>query len=423
MQASLKRLLRSPLVIAIAALVLRLAILYVTWHRAAPAAFTEPYGYETGSVARSISLGHGFSSPLPLLETGPTAWLAPIYPYILAGIFKVWGVYSLKSHLVAQALNCLFSALVVFPIFAIAKRSFGVTTAVLAAWLWVILPNAWHIPIADIWDTTLSALWLALILWMTLALRDRQSLANWAVYGALWAAGALLNPSMLAVMPFLFCWLVWRARKRANSSLWRAAVALAVFALGMAPWTIRNYRVFGKFLPVRSVFGITLWMGNNPIAVGVNSFPMLPTLNLGEAEKFKQTGEVNYARAKGEEALSFIDSHPAIVVRHVLHDFASFWFSVSDRPNGDWRTAPRYVKSLLIANAIMILICWFGIILAWHSANPHFVLYATVLLFFPLVYYLTFSLVRYRFTVDPLITILFAYSISQLASGPFSKLN
>ncbi len=91
-------------------------------------------------------------------------------------------------------------------------------------------------------------------------------------------------------------------------------------------------RVFGKFVPVRSVLGITLWMGNNPVAVGIDSFPMLPTLNLAEAEKFRQMGEIDYARAKGREAVAFMRSHPANTLRHVFRDIASFWLTVSDRP-------------------------------------------------------------------------------------------
>src|SRR6202451_4844324 len=51
------------------------------------------FGYETGRIARSIVQGHGFSSPL-FADTGPTAWMSPIYPYIVAGVFKVFGIYT-----------------------------------------------------------------------------------------------------------------------------------------------------------------------------------------------------------------------------------------------------------------------------------------------------------------------------------------
>src|SRR5271157_1574466 len=59
---------------------------------------TDPYrdhwrlGGESGRIARSIAQGEGFSNPL-FGKTGPTAWLAPVFPYLLAGIFKIFGVY------------------------------------------------------------------------------------------------------------------------------------------------------------------------------------------------------------------------------------------------------------------------------------------------------------------------------------------
>jgi len=51
------------------------------------------FGCEVGRIALSIYEGHGFGSPL-YHPTGPTAWMTPIYPYIVAGIFKVFGLYT-----------------------------------------------------------------------------------------------------------------------------------------------------------------------------------------------------------------------------------------------------------------------------------------------------------------------------------------
>ncbi len=50
-----------------------------------------------------------------------TAWFAPVYPYLLAGIFKLFGVYTLASAWVAIGLNCLFSALTCIPVYFIGR--------------------------------------------------------------------------------------------------------------------------------------------------------------------------------------------------------------------------------------------------------------------------------------------------------------
>ncbi len=411
------RVLCSPLFIAAAAFLLRLAALYFFWHRASPAAFTGPFGYEEGCVAKSIALGQGFSSPLPLVQTGPTAWTAPIYPYLLAGIFKVWGIYSFRSHVAAQALNCLFVALTAIPIFAIGKRAFGLGTAVAASWLWVILPSAVHIPNADVWDTSLSALLLVSLFAATLTLRQNRDVKSWVLFGLLWALGGLTNPSMLALLPFFFGWLIWNQRRsRDRWPFGTVGTAIVVFALCVLPWTVRNYMTFKTFVPIRSVLGITLWMGNNPVAVGVNSFSTLPTLNAAQAEQFKATGEINYSRGKEREALSFILSHPAATLRHIVRQVGSFWFSVSDRPNAAWGTDPPYVKALLALNAVIIVFAAAGIATASKKKNSYIVPFMLVLGVFPLVYYVTYSLVRFRFPIEPLILLLSVYGAVEIGS-------
>jgi hypothetical protein len=47
---------------------------------------------EAGGIARWIVTNHSFSSPFHDAH-GPTAWLGPIYPVIVAGLFLVFGVH------------------------------------------------------------------------------------------------------------------------------------------------------------------------------------------------------------------------------------------------------------------------------------------------------------------------------------------
>src|ERR1700704_5347209 len=262
---SSKRLFSSPVFIVVIAFIVRmLALSYTVLVFATPIKTLVTYGYELGQVARSIAAGHGFSSPLRALETGPTAWFTPIYPYLLAGIFKVWGTYSDMSRVIIATLNCAFAALTIVPINGIARRSFGEGVARGASWVWVFLPTSLYFPIAWIWDTALTALIFMLIFWATLALRGTRTIRPWAGYGALWVVGGLINPSILSLFPFFLGWLVWNERKQAGPWVKQAAAALLLFTIGLAPWTIRNYRVFGKFIVLRSNFGLEFWLGDKP---------------------------------------------------------------------------------------------------------------------------------------------------------------
>jgi len=414
----------SPAFIAAFAFGVRLLTLYIIWRHGSVAG---PYGYEAGRIAESIASGRGFSSPLGSVQTGATAWLCPIFPYLMAAVFRVCGIFTLTSLLVIQIFNCAFVSLTVFPIYAIARRSFAApyestyqsphqnpfqsNVALLASWLWVALPSALHTPVADIWDTSLTGLLFALIFWATLAIREEQSALRWASYGALWALGALTNASMLSLFPFFIGWLVFSGPKAPAGRLPRAVLSVFVLALLLMPWTIRNHRALGEWLPLRSNFGVELWLGNNPAGNDVNSFALHPFQNPLEASRFKSLGEIEYMKQKEHEAIAFMRANPGTTLHLVARRVALYWFAVSDRPRFDWSTAPWYVRYLVLPNLLMILFAWFGAATALRRNRPGAMLFVLALLVFPIPYYITHALVRYRFPLDPILAILSVYGL------------
>ena len=158
MNIGLRRAATSLLLIVLVALGTRVAFTrYEVRQIPAQALSIAPFQTETGHIAYSITTGKGFSSPFQR-DTGPTAWLAPVYPYLLAGIFKLFGVYTLRSFFAALSLNILLSAATCVPIFYAGTRIATLQVASAAAWLWALFPNAIIIPFEWIWDTSLSAL-------------------------------------------------------------------------------------------------------------------------------------------------------------------------------------------------------------------------------------------------------------------------
>jgi hypothetical protein len=53
-------------------------------------------GYEALGIAQSLASGGGFSKPWP--GAGPTAWLPPILPAILAADMSVFGLVRIASR-------------------------------------------------------------------------------------------------------------------------------------------------------------------------------------------------------------------------------------------------------------------------------------------------------------------------------------
>ena len=61
------------------------------------------FGWETGRIAHSISVGRGFASPVYGSDE-PTAWMAPVYPYLLAGgVSDLWGLQQVVGALNSRA--------------------------------------------------------------------------------------------------------------------------------------------------------------------------------------------------------------------------------------------------------------------------------------------------------------------------------
>lgn len=254
-----------------------------------------PFQTEAGHIAYSIASGRGYSSPFQR-DSGPTAWLAPVYPWILAGIFKLFGIYTLRSFVAALSLNILFSAVTCVPIFYTGKRVAGLGVGSGAAWLWALFPNAIIIPFEWIWDTCLSALLVAVLLWATLALAESHRLRDWSLYGLLWGVALLTNPAVALLFPVFLLWAAYRARhfEGKSRSFVRPALAAAIALLCCVPWTVRNYVQFHKLIPLRSNFAFELYVGNNENYEDQYKFRPGPVTQDREILRYLRMGEMPF---------------------------------------------------------------------------------------------------------------------------------
>src|ERR1035438_277299 len=149
---SLPPLPKSVLWLVLLSLAMQIAMISVfRQYRTRPAEDHFAFGWEMGRVARSIALGQGFSNPYGV-NTGPTAWEPPLYPYLMAGVFKLFGIYTYGSASVLLIINCLFASLTTIPVFRIARKAFGDRASRWSAWGWALNPYVWYWSIHWIWD-------------------------------------------------------------------------------------------------------------------------------------------------------------------------------------------------------------------------------------------------------------------------------
>lgn len=365
------------------------------------------FGWEMGRIGRALVSGQGFSNPFSGV-TGPTAWEPPLYPFLIAGVFRIFGVYTPGSALVLLTINSLFSALTCIPIFQIAKKCFNQTVAMWAAWVWALLPSVMFWCTRWVWETSLAALLLALIFRLALELENQDGLRTWFEFGLLWGIAGLTNTALLAFLPASGLWDWYQRRKRGLRSLGGIALASAVFLICIAPWLARNYRTFGQRIFLRDNFGAELRIGNGPGADGTWREYLHPTRNVYEMRRFQQLGEIGYVAEREREALAFIREDYARFFGLSVKRFYYYWGGIPKLAQNP-ALAP-FKNSIFLASTVL---AFWGLGLALHKKRPGAWLFLWLILFYPAVYYFVFPHPRYRHPIEPELGILIVYVISE----------
>jgi len=375
-----------------------------------------PFGQEMGRIARSVATGLGFSDPFRG-HTGPTAWVGPLYPLLVGGVFKLFGVFSAQSAWVIFTINSLFSALTARTIWEIGTRCFNRNVARWSAWIWALYPAAMQYAVRWVWEMSLSAFLFSWVLVVALRMRgcngDRMgasagpsdmTTARWALLGVLWGLAGLSNPTLLILLPVCGLWVLsgaphWRRQ------LGGVLLAAALFTACLGPWTWRNWEAFHHFVPTRANFGAELYLGNGPGSNGLLMEYDHPMQAPDQMRLYASMGEIAYARMRGNQAWATMRADPGHFVRNTLKRVFFFWGGVPHPEN----VAPwvEYARSF---NFVFTSVCGLmGLALALWRKAPAAGLFAWAFLLLPLVYYCVTVHARFRHPLEPLMVILGVY--------------
>jgi hypothetical protein len=398
------------LVPVLVAFALRLAVIAVLYpEQLDPSRDHWHFGYETGRIARSIALGKGFSSPL-FEDTGPTAWMTPAYPYLVAGVFKIFGIYTKASALFLLALNALVSALTCIPVFFIARRSFGERVARWSAWAWALFPYGIYFPAERIWETWLATFLLTLLFLWGLCIEDSMRLRDWAGWGLRWGVAAMVSPAVLGALPLWGLWILYRRYRHGLKSVPQVAIASLLFVVVVSPWFFRNYVVFHRFIPFRDNMGIVLLMGTRGSTDYWGPYELGPWHNDPEWQEFKRLGEFRYMEAKKRYAIDFIRANPGWFARTSVRRAVFLWTGYWSLERSYLREEPLDPPNILFSTAFTAL-ALLGLRRAFRTGVATAMPYLLVLFSFPLIYYITSPEVYYRRPIDPIMVVLAVYAV------------
>lgn len=395
----LREQIRSPTFVLTIALIVRILTVLILYS-AKPSGAADGIwksGPEVVNIAASLSNHKGFSSPFAV-ESGPTAWIPPIYPSFLAGIFWVAGERSHAGALAILCIQALFSALICIPLYAIAKRSFDERCALWAVWGWALFPYAVILPVLFVWETSLSAFLAVLLCWQSTSgwWKDRSS-SIWL--GVVWGVAALTNTALLGLMPVF---LLAACLERRVVLRKRVATVVLVCVLVVCPWIARNWLVLRAIVPVRSNFGEELWLGNHEGSTGRIEFGLNPSDNTFERERYVRLGEITYVKQRRGDAMQFIRKDPARFGRLLLFRVAYWWWAQGENAR------------IFVFYRLLTLLSAAGIALALLKArhSPLLVPLGAILIY-PVVYYLTDVYARYRYPIEPFLMVFAGFGLSR----------
>jgi hypothetical protein len=231
---------------------------------------------EYGTIARNMLAGYGYAYTWfhsdGSVVIRASAYMPPgqvFVDYIFLGVFgdTPAGIVALFLFQVVQA--CIFIYLT-GKISDILFKSRKVT--LITIWLAALYPPFIYVTMN--FGVTSSALLLnVLILYIGIrfseALRTRKAYLKYSVLLGL-SCGLLLlfRGESPVIIASTFIFIIYRNRDTFRRAFGYLTVAGSIAIALLAPWTIRNYLAFDRFIPISSNGSFNFWRGNNAITTG-----------------------------------------------------------------------------------------------------------------------------------------------------------
>jgi 4-amino-4-deoxy-L-arabinose transferase-like glycosyltransferase len=391
--------------VSLAAFAVRLAVVFFLFRGIAGSDLHfQQLGGEEGNVARSLANGHGFSSPFSPWS-GPTAVAPPLYTFLLAGVFRLFGIYSSTSAFAILSINSLLSALTCIPIYFGAKHSLGMRGARVAACVWAFYPLSIYFSAGHVGDYALTTLLFTTCFCIAQRIHNAPNPLAWMGWGLLYGLTALSNPAVLSVLPFLIAFALWRMHRYGSLWVLYGVLTLAAVAAVITPWTIRNYLAVGIVTPVQDDYWLGFYTGNSGDSSGPDPASKSPTSNAVEMRAFLQMGEPAYLAQKRAIAFEWVRRHPLSCAGVALRRTAYFW-------SGFWSFSRDYIQRGSVSFSGLIFVCSISLLMLrgirrFLRMNPSAGLpYLVLVGIFPITFYLSHSIIGFRQPIEPAILVL-----------------
>jgi 4-amino-4-deoxy-L-arabinose transferase-like glycosyltransferase len=273
--------------------------------------------------ARELAQGQGYSHH----GGGPTAYYPIGYPFFLSVLYRIFGPHEMAGKLA----NVLFSVGLLAGIYALGRRLFSERTARLALAVMVFHPN--QIAYCSLLATETG--FTMLLVWAVVVALAAPGRWTGPLLGVVLGLATYLRPTGPGLFPIFFCCL-WATRRDWKQAVVHTMLAALVALIVLAPWLIRNQRVFGHFL-LSNNGGVVMLVGANPAATGQYFRPPIIT-EMHERISEGGAAEYEWSREAQRLALQYIREHPIHWLFHLgprklyytyRHDVDGIWHTLN----------------------------------------------------------------------------------------------
>jgi tetratricopeptide (TPR) repeat protein len=352
-------------------------------------------------------------------------FLRPLYPYLLAILYSIFGPHVLP----VQLFQTLLSAASCFLLYDVSRRVFGKRPAVFAS-IGFALTGILVFYTGTLLYVEVTVFLSLLFLWLILIAGIRLWL--WIAAGVSFGLLVICRPELLVLLPFLLLWLRrTRIANRQSPASGRtgliALTAAALAVIAMVP--IRNYIVARDPVLFTAHSGINFYYGNNPTADGTwqttAELQRSPGFSHEELKRVARTidgRQVPWSKASAYwlgKGLRFITTQPLAWLKLLGRKLLLF-FGNYEVPNDYYPETARAMSVPLrlafISFGLVLALGLIGVVWAWPKrgqALPVYLFVAAYLISSLLFYVLS----RLRTPVIPFLLMFAGYGLSELVEA------